>query len=141
MLMLIGALLVGSADAIALSPADSFYWTLPAFNGNPNDQQGAIAVSPDGGFVYVADEYGNTVEEYTSDGRYLREVRPRGLSDPTGVTTDLSGDVYVVYEAQGVVAKLTAGLRLLTTWSVPFARSIAADRAGNLCALEPSGRP
>jgi hypothetical protein len=43
--------------------------------------------------------------------------------------------VYVVYEASGVVAKFTANLKLLSSWSVPFAKSIAADRAGHVWVL------
>jgi hypothetical protein len=135
LVFVVGLAAPGQAAATYLTPSDAFYWNLPAVNGNPNDQQGAIATSPDGSLVYVADKYGNYVEEYTSDGTYQREYRSRTLSSPTGVTTDLSGNVYVVYEAQGVVAKFTAGLKLVSTWSVPFAKSIAADRAGDLWVL------
>jgi hypothetical protein len=135
LVVVVGLAVPGQAAATYLTPSDAFYWNLPAVNGNPNDQQGAIATSPDGSLVYVADKYGNYVEEYTSDGTYQRAYRSRTLSAPTGVTTDLSGNVYVVYEAQGVVAKFTAGLKLVSTWSVPFAKSIAADRAGDLWVL------
>ena len=51
------------------------------------------------------------------------------------MTTDLSGNVFFVYEATGTVAKFTAGLKLLSSWRVPFAKSIAADRAGHLFVL------
>jgi len=133
--VVVGLVVSGRAHATFLTPSAAFYWSLPAVNGNPSNQEGAIATSPDGNFVYVADKYGNLVEEYTSDGALQHEVRFRALTAPTGVTTDLSGDVYVVYEAQGVVAKFTANLKLLSTWSVPFAKSIAADRGGHLFVL------
>ena len=130
-----GLVLARQADATSLSPSDAFYWALPALPGNPYNQEGAIATSPDGNFVYVADKYANALEEYTSDGALKRLLRFRVPTAPTGITTDLSGNVYVVYEARGVVAKFTANLKLLSSWSVPFAKSIAADRAGHVWVL------
>ena len=55
------------------------------------------------------------MEQDTSDGALQREVRFRTLTAPTGVTTDLSGNVYVVYEAQRG-AKFTASLNRLSMW-------------------------
>lgn len=135
LLVVAGLVVSGPAGATFLTPSAAFYWSLPAVGGNPDNQEGAIATSPDGNFVYVADKYGNRVEEYSSDGALRREVRFATLTAPTGVTTDLSGNVYVVYEAQGVVAKFTGNLKLISKWSVPFAKSIAADHAGHLFVL------
>ena len=135
-LVVVGVLMVaGRADATSLTPSVAFYWNLPALPGNPNDQEGAIAASPDGNLIYVADKYANAIEEYTSDGTLKRLIRFKQPTAPTGVTTDLSGDVFFVYEATGTVAKFTANLKLLSSWKVPFAKSIAADRAGQLFVL------
>ena len=135
-LVVVGVLVVaGRADGTSLTPSAAFYWDLPALAGNPNDQEGAIAASPDGNLIYVADKYGNAIEEYTSDGTLKRLIRFKQPTAPTGVTTDLSGDVFFVYEATGTVAKFTANLKLVSSWKVPFARSIAADRTGRLFVL------
>lgn len=135
-LVVVGVLVVaGRADATSLTPSVAFYWNLPALPGNPANQEGAIAASPDGNLIYVADKYANAIEEYTSDGTLKRLIRFKPPTAPTGVTTDLSGDVFFVYEATGTVAKLTANLKLLSSWKVPFAKSIAADRAGHLFVL------
>jgi hypothetical protein len=123
------------AHATSLTPSVAFYWNLPALPGNPNDQEGAIAASPDGNLIYVADKYANAIEEYTSDGTLKRLIKFKQPTAPTGVTTDLSGDVFFVYEATGRVAKFTPNLKLLSSWKVPFAKSIAADRAGQLFVL------
>ena len=134
--MVVGVLLVaGRANATSLTPSVAFYWNLPALPGNPNNQEGAIAASPDGNLIYVADKYANAIEEYTSDGTLRRLIQFKQPRAPTGVATDLSGDVFFVYEATGTVAKFTAGLKLLSSWRVPFAKSIAADRAGHLFVL------
>ena len=135
-LAVVGVLMVaGRADATSLTPSVAFYWNLPALPGNPNNQEGAIAASPDGNLVYVADKYANAIEEYTSDGTLKRVIRFKQPTAPTGVTTDLSGDVFFVYEATGTVARFSANLKLLSSWKVPFAKSIAADRAGRLFVL------
>ena len=132
----VGVLVVaGRADATSLTPSVAFYWNLPALPGNPSNQEGAIAASPDGNLIYVADKYANAIEEYTSDGTLKRLIKFKQPAAPTGVTTDLSGDVFFVYEATGRVAKFTANLKLLSSWKVPFAKSIAADRAGQLFVL------
>jgi hypothetical protein len=125
----------GRADATSLTPSAAFYWNLPALPGDPTNQQGAIAASPDGNLIYVADKYANAIEEYASDGTLKHLIRFKQPTAPTGVTTDLSGDVFFVYEATGRVAKFTAGLKQLSSWKVPFAKSIAADRAGRLFVL------
>ena len=135
-LVAVGLLAVAArAGATSLTPSAAFYWNLPALPGNPNNQEGAIAASPDGNLIYVADKYANAIEEYTSDGTLKRLIQFKQPTAPTGVTTDLSGDVFFVYEATGKVAKFTAGLKPLSSWKVPFAKSIAADRAGHLFVL------
>jgi hypothetical protein len=128
-------MVAGRGGATSLTPSVAFYWNLPALPGNPNSQEGAIAASPDGNLIYVADKYANAIEEYTSDGTLKRLIRFKLPTAPTGVTTDLSGDVFFVYEATGTVAKFTANLKLLSSWKVPFAKSIAADRSGRLFVL------
>jgi hypothetical protein len=134
--VLVGLVGAGQATATHLDAQDAFYWQLPAAPVHPGNSGGAIATSADGNFVYVADPYGNAIDEYTSDGTLVRSIRfGRRPMAPTSVTTDLSGDVYVVYQATGTVARYTANLRLLSTWSVFGAQSIAADRAGHLWVL------
>ena len=135
LVLLAGLIGAGRANATHLDPSDAFYWSLPGLN-RPVGHDSAIAVSPDGNLVYVADGLGNAIEEYTSDGVGKRVIRfGRRPFYPSGITTDLSGNVYVVYEATGTVAKFNAHLQFLTSWSVPFARSIAADRAGHVWVL------
>ncbi len=135
LVLLAGLIGAGRANATHLDPSDAFYWSLPS-SSRQIGHDSAIAVSPDGNLVYVADGGGNEIEEYTSDGVFKHAVRfGKRPFDPSGVTTDLSGNVYVVYEATGTVAKFNANLKFLTSWSVPFARSIAADRAGHVWVL------
>src|ERR1700730_7591508 len=91
LVFVVGLVLTGPADATFLTPNDAFYWNLPPASGNPYDQEGAIAASPDGNLVYVADKYANQVEQFTSDGALKRVWRSRSFRGPTGVSTDLSG--------------------------------------------------
>ncbi len=132
--LLFGLLWAPQAGATHLDAQDAFYWPLASVYRASN-AQGAIATSADGNLVYVADTYGDEVEEYASDGTLLHVARSRQHSAPSGVTTDLSGNVYVVYEAQGVVVKFNASLKSLTSWSVFGANSIAADRSGHVWVL------
>jgi hypothetical protein len=134
----VGLVLAGNANATHLDPGHAFYWQLPSVHvraSAPRYDAGAIAVSPDGNLVYVADTTGDEVDEFTSDGVLVHIARLPQYQEPSGVTTDLSGNVYVVYQAQGEVIKFTANLVHVGAWSVFGAHSIAADRAGHIWVL------
>jgi hypothetical protein len=132
--LLFGLLWAPQAIATHFDPHDAFYWPLPSAHRTSYDQ-GAIATSPDGNLVYVADTYGDQVEEYTSAGTLVHVARYRQFSAPSGVATDLSGNVYVVYKSQGVVVKFSVSLKYLSSWSVFGANSIATDRSGHIWVL------
>ena len=129
--------LAGQARAASYSPSDAFYWALP-----PGGAGSAIAVSPDGNFVYVADSHSKRIHEFASDGLPIRAWSyNKALQAPGSVTTDGFGDVYVLYphplhQAPATIEKFTGdGKKLLASWTVPFASAIAATRGGSVFVL------
>ena len=128
-LLVFGALLCPPAgSATSLSPKATFYVPLPiplAIPYQPWAETAAVAVSPDGNLVYVTDEKGSEVWEFSSDGVLLSKWTSSRLHRPTGVATDPLGDVYVANNGSGTVVKFTAAGKPLKGWSVPAAKSIA----------------
>lgn len=121
--------LAAQSRAASYSPDDAFYWSLPG--------AAAIAVSPDGNFVYVANSSLKRIEEFDSDGVLARNwIYNKHLQAPSSVTTDDFGNVYVLYPHEEEIVKYTAdGKKVLASWNVPFARAIAASRGGRLYVL------
>jgi hypothetical protein len=130
-----GLALAGPAHAATYSPGAAFYWTLPADYGVYHPS--AIAVSPDGNLVYVADGMLRHVIEYTSDGVLVRTWPwKKTLGTPTSITTDGAGAVYVLYGQTEMIVRYSAdGKTVLGSKKVPFARAIAASGAGRVYVL------
>jgi DNA-binding beta-propeller fold protein YncE len=128
-LLVFGALLCApSGSATSLSPKATFYVPLPipiSLPYHPWADTAAVAVSPDGNLVYVTDEKGDEVWEFSSDGVLISKWTSSRLHRPTGVATDPLGNVYVANNGNGTVVKFTAGGKPLKSWSVPAAKSIA----------------
>jgi hypothetical protein len=137
-LLVFGALLCAPpGSATSLSPKATFYAPLPipiSLPYQPWAETAAVAVSPDGNLVYVTDEKGDEVWEFSSDGVLLSKWTSSRLHRPTGVATDPLGDVYVANNGNGTVVKFTAGGKPLKSWSVPAAKSIAVG-AGRVYVL------
>jgi DNA-binding beta-propeller fold protein YncE len=128
-LVVLGALLWAPAgSATSLTPKATFYVPLPipiTLQYKPWAETAAVAVSPDGNLVYVTDEQGNEVWQFSSDGVLLSKWTSSRLRRPTGVATDPLGNVYVANNGNGTVVKFTAAGKPLKSWSVPAAKSIA----------------
>ena len=128
-LLVFGALLCAPAgSATSLSWKNTFYVPLPipiTIPYQPWADTASVAVSPDGNLVYVTDEKGSEIWEFSSDGVLLSKWTSGALKRPTGVATDPLGNVYVANNGNGTVAKFTAGGKLVKRWSVPAAKSIA----------------
>jgi hypothetical protein len=122
--------MAGQARATSYSPSDAFYWSLPS------GAAAGIAVSPDGNSVYVANSSLKRIEQFDSDGVLLRSWASRkAWQAPSSVTTDGFGNVYVLYpqplnQAPATIVKYTGVGKVLASWTVPFAGSIAASRGG-----------
>ena len=121
-----------SAEATVLTSAASFYVKLPALHEYSG--AGAVAASPDGNFVYVTDGDRNRVYEFNSALALVKQWKSSRLQSPTGVTTDVFGNVYVANNGNGTVVKFTDSGKFISQWGVPFAKSIAA-RGGSVFVL------
>src|SRR5690242_7356939 len=108
-LLVFGALLCApSGSATNLNPKATFYVPLPiplAIPYKPWAETAAVAVSPDGNLVYVTDEKGSEVWEFSSDLVLLSKWTTSRLNRPTGIATDPLGNVYVANNGNGTVVK------------------------------------
>ncbi len=131
---LVSLVVVASAGATTLisSPRDVSRVFLP---GQPRFSDGAVAVSPDGQFVYVVVRSRNRLYEFSTRGALEKIWTSHRLRGPRGVTTDGLGDVYVGDQASGKVIKFTADGRFVAQWSVPDPISIAAAPKGPVYVL------
>jgi sugar lactone lactonase YvrE len=62
--------------------------------GAESFQPVAVGVDPANGEVYVADSANSLVDEFSTEGTYLGQIK-RGFADPRGVVVNTSGEVYV----------------------------------------------
>jgi hypothetical protein len=117
----------GAARAASYSSSDAFYWSMPGGHAAT-----AIATSPDGNSVYVADASAKRIDQFDPDGLFVRSWA-YGRQRPSSVTTDGFGNVYVLYAQSETIVKFgTAAkkVKILASWNVPFAGSIAASYGG-----------
>src|SRR5438067_1242199 len=92
---LAGALLLAS-PAQAAFEYDGVSWGGSGSGSGQLQAPGLIAVSPDGGAVYVADTGNNRVQEFTADGAPLAVSGAGELNGPSAVATSPDGAfVYV----------------------------------------------
>ena len=84
----------GNDRIVELSPAGRLLTSFGA-KGSGNgqlDQPVALAASPGGGTVYVADQNNNRIEEFTAAGGYAGSI---SVPTPAGVAVDRAGDIWV----------------------------------------------
>ena len=128
LVLLAGLFWAPAGSATSLDPKVTYETPLPiplALPYKPWAETAAVAVSPDGNLVYVTDEKGSEIWEFSSDLVLLSKWTTSRINRPTGVATDLLGNVYVANNGNGTVVKFSADGKPLKSWSVPAAKSIA----------------
>jgi len=128
LVLLAGLFWAPAGSATSLDPKVTYETPLPiplALPYKPWAETAAVAVSPDGNLVYVTDEKGSEVWEFSSDLVLLSKWTTSRINRPTGVATDPLGNVYVANNGNGTVVKFSADGKPLKSWSVPAAKSIA----------------
>ncbi len=126
--------------ALALDGRDNIFISTP--NLGPNS--GVFRFSPDGtqrtlfatgvdfdprglafdraGNLYVANQLGNTVQQFNSEGVPLGTFASTGLKDPFALTFDAAGDLYISNQSGGAIRRYSAcGTDLGTFAVVPAA--------------------
>jgi DNA-binding beta-propeller fold protein YncE len=147
----LGAVLVlgGQAGAGAAAPPPL---SAPSIIGEPPTGSGvfrfpqAVATSPDGQTVYVADQHSGVVQRFALDGTPLgafggRAVRrePAPLGTIGGLATDRAGRVYVLDSAHARVQVFSPTGRFLTAWGRRSLFQLAARDAGPSFGISSSG--
>jgi tripartite motif-containing protein 71 len=71
--------------------------------------------------VYIIDLWTDTIQKFTSDGKFLSKWGSRGIEDgqfllPSSIALDSSGNVYVADLARRDIQKFTGEGRFLTKW-------------------------
>jgi hypothetical protein len=83
-----------------LSPTLSVLGVWPASSSRAPENIAAFTTQVDGDVVYIADRANNQIDEYTSQGKFLRQwgsfgSAPNQFNRDVGVAVDSAGDVYV----------------------------------------------
>lgn len=107
--------------------------------------QGGVATSPNGQYVYVADNSGSNplvthrIQKFdATSGAFILSWGGPGTADgqfnlPNGVTVDSAGNVYVVdFASGGRVQKFDSNGNFLLKWYAPQGGYIAAGPDGNI---------
>ena len=101
-----------------------------------------------GGNVYVADQNGNRIEKFASDGTFLLAFAPPrgtdGLNGPGALALDPQGNLLVTNAGNYRINKFSPTGALLTTYGkfgvfVHNPDGVVADSAGNVYGVEPNG--
>jgi tripartite motif-containing protein 71 len=71
--------------------------------------------------VYVIDSWNDSIQKFTSDGKFITKWGSRGLDDgqfffPTGVAVDSSSNVYISDIAASRIQKFTSDGKFITKW-------------------------
>jgi sugar lactone lactonase YvrE len=131
-----GSLIVAEQGANRLSRYDLNSKTLATFLDLPNhtDQLGVDGILWDGTNLIVPDSPNGTVLEVSADGQTVRRLA-FGLSRPTGVWRESTGDLLIADENGNAVFRLhrDGTLEKVADFSVPD--DVIEDASGNLFAV------
>ncbi|WP_300613585.1 NHL repeat-containing protein, partial [Trebonia sp.] len=131
----------GSDRVVELSPSGTVLTSFGAAGSGDGqlDQPVALAVSADGGTVYVADQDNNRIEEFTAAGSYAGSI---SVPTPAGVALDASGDIWVSspsYAAGNQVYEFSpAGAQLLSFGTTQAGYGALGNTSG--IAVGPDGK-
>jgi tripartite motif-containing protein 71 len=86
----------------------------------------SMALSPGGDFVYVSDPRSLRIHKFAADGTWIlswgnAEDIPVAFREPSGVTVDVDGDVYVTDILGSAIFKFDPNGGLLDRWTHPYA--------------------
>jgi DNA-binding beta-propeller fold protein YncE len=120
-------------------------------NGNgqfnsPSESSGPFGIAVDSSNnVYVADNYNNRIEKFTSNGTYLMQWGSYGSGNgqfdgPEGIAVDSSNNIYVADNGNCRIEKFTSNGNYLTQWGsqgsgngqLYLPEGIAVDRNNNV---------
>lgn len=76
-----------------------------------------LAFDP-GGNLYVANQFGNVVQRFTSEGISLGTFAHTGLKDPFALAFDAEGDLYISNQANGTIRRYSSCGKDLGTFAV-----------------------
>ncbi|HEY2555447.1 MAG TPA: NHL repeat-containing protein [Candidatus Cybelea sp.] len=131
---LTSALLVGCSQNAAMVPP-SAPQSMPAAKAGQATHRPIAGKS--NSYLYVADDYSNTVFIYSTKGGYATQVGTvtQGLSGPLGIAIDKGGALYVPNVNAANVTIYPAGQTspsLTLSQDLPVPSYIAVDRSGNV---------
>ncbi len=116
-------------------------------SGNPTNSPYAIAVNPNGGYLYITDNAANTVTVYSYDsgtGAVSEVGSPISVgTTPDGVAVDPTGQfLYVANSGDGTVSGFTIGAAgaLTAMAGSPFQTGGGSSTTPTAVAVEPSGQ-
>ena len=87
------------------------------------------------GTIYVSNNQGNSITEYSSSGAYLGVFASTGLSDPTGLAFDSSGNLYAANQGTETIEKFNStgtNLGVFASTGLDGPHALAFDRSGDL---------
>lgn len=70
------------------------------------------------GHLYVANQFGNSVQRFTGEGISLGPFARAGLKDPFALAFDAAGDLYISNQAGGTIRRYSPGGEDLGTFAV-----------------------
>ena len=114
---------------VALAPAGTVYTASPSqvdgwigglhlFQWAPPGSSYGIAVDPNGA-VWVSDAAGGVIRKYDGGGTFLGAIGSGQLANPTGLTSDGAGSIYVADTGHARIVKFGQGGEVQGVWEMP----------------------
>jgi DNA-binding beta-propeller fold protein YncE len=90
--------------------------------------------------IYVVDANGSRIQQFTTTGAFVRAIGAGdGLSSPRGITTDVSGNVYVANRDENEVVVFASDGSVLRRWGTPGTEGPGRFNGVYDVAIDPSG--
>jgi hypothetical protein len=99
--------------------------------------------------VYVIDSWNDSIQKFTSDGKFITKWGSRGLDDgqffnPVSVAVDSLSNVYVVDQGNDRIQKFTSDGKFITTWGIQRSddgnffnpKGVAVDSSSNVYVVD-----